>query len=293
MRRILVSFITVILAIGASTVFAPMAAADECVDVTVASGFRLLANRAPVAGPYAVDLPAGNYHLVVTSFDEQHAMDDPPVQLAEQWYFTTDTGFTSPATPDLSDALVSDQFDLGVFSVPASTSITFYHAQGGPGAQSVTPTVHFICEQTPETTTTVTPTTAPTTTAPTTVTTTTTAPTTTAPTTTAPTTTAPTTVTTTTTAPTTTAPTAAPTTTVEPPGAVLPSSSVAPTTEPAEVTTTTEKQGEVLPITITPDTPGGDLARTGGGLQALWIALLLISSGVVVVAIARRPATTA
>ena len=268
MRRILVSFITVILAIGASTVFAPMAAADECVDVTVASGFRLLANRAPVAGPYAVDLPAGNYHLVVTSFDEQHAMDDPPVQLAEQWYFTTDTGFTSPATPDLSDALVSDQFDLGVFSVPASTSITFYHAQGGPGAQSVTPTVHFICEQTPETTTTVTPTTAPTTTAPTTV-------------------------TTTTTAPTTTAPTAAPTTTVEPPGAVLPSSSVAPTTEPAEVTTTTEKQGEVLPITITPDTPGGDLARTGGGLQALWIALLLISSGVVVVAIARRPATTA
>ncbi len=283
MRRILL-FITVLtLATTGATLTGSPAGAVDCASVTVAPGDRLLANKAPVGGPYSIDLPAGEYRLVVSSTDSHHA-DGALTQEYEIWYFTLDSGFTSPVTPDLPDELVTLQFDLGVFTIAASTSITFHHGVQGPGAQSVTPAVQFVCAQTPDTT-------VPETTAPET-----TAPETTAPETTAPETTAPDT-----TAPDTTAPdaSAAPTTAPvdsQPPGSVLPSPSIVnPTTTEAPTTdqpTTTAKRGEVLPIVITPDEPGGDLARTGGDLDILWIAVLLLGAGVLATAVGKVIAPT-
>lgn len=278
MRRAMVFLTTFALALLVTVVASPSAAADGCSDLSVASGFRLLANRAPVTGAYSVDLPAGDYRLIASSFDEVHPTGAD--QQNETWYFTTDSGYTSPVVPDLPTGQTSASFDMGVITVPASTTITFHHGASGPGAQSVSPSVQLICASTPETT--VPETTLPEVTAPDSR----------APDTTPEPSVAPTTVPQTTTAPVPTAPPSTDPPEPTPPGAVLPAPSIVapPTTAPAvvEPSPTTTEQGAVLPITITPDPPGGgDLARTGGGVQGVWLATFLIAAGVVLVAMTR------
>ena len=101
----------------------------------------------------------------MASADDHHPTVEG-LQTAEQWYFTTDSGFTSPTTPDLPDSELAATFDMGVYSIPETASITFHHAQGGSGAQSVTPSVSFVCGAQAPTTTESAPTTAAPTTAP-------------------------------------------------------------------------------------------------------------------------------
>ena len=305
-KRILVFVLSLVAGLIATVAMPASAAADDaCVESVLTPSDQLIGNRIPVIGPYDVAVPAGDYRIVVTSSDLQHLEADPPFQPAETWFFATDSGYVSPVTPDLPDDEFSITIDLGVLTIPETSKITFFHAQEQPGAHSVTPSVSFLCPAdggptsttTPETTipdTTVPDTTVPDTTLPET-----TVPETTSPETTVPASTAPETTVPATTAPETSAPATPPATSA--PGVVSPTTVVAPTTTeavgevlpapsivrpPDDDAPATTAPGAVLPITVTPGTPAdGDLARTGGSLVGVWVALLLIVAGGVSMAI--------
>ncbi|MFT7648657.1 MAG: hypothetical protein ACI8Y4_003409 [Candidatus Poriferisodalaceae bacterium] len=95
----------VFIAIAALTVGAavPAQAQTSCSDVLVDSGVTLVNPGVVTAGPIAVNISAGSYRLVMTSEDPLHSAGHQTDQMHEQWSFHTNTGYSSPTTPDLAD----------------------------------------------------------------------------------------------------------------------------------------------------------------------------------------------
>lgn len=90
------------------------------------------------AGPFSVNVPAGTYDIVVSTW---LGFEELPAQTMEQWYFTTDSGYTSPITNDPSPELLWNQAFEGQ-TIGDTTSVTLHHK--APGMESVN-SVHPIC----------------------------------------------------------------------------------------------------------------------------------------------------
>lgn len=131
------------IAVALPLLVAQGAAALPCDDVTVDAQVKLINGRVSTLGPFTVTLPAGDYRIMMTSTDSMHAPEYQPHQTGEQWFFTTDTGYRSPTTPDLAEGSGTATFDMGVVALPETTSVTFHHAGTVPGANSVVPRVVF------------------------------------------------------------------------------------------------------------------------------------------------------
>ena len=114
-------------------------------------------------GPFTLSVPAGTYEITMSSW---LGFTDDPAQTMEQWFFTTDSGYTSPLTTDSAELVFTDVATSQ--TLPATSSITLRHK----GNTGVTNSVHPLCiglrsVAAPVTTTTAAPTTttaAPTTT---------------------------------------------------------------------------------------------------------------------------------
>lgn len=102
-------------------------------------GTRLLNDGiSNTAGPFAIELPAGTYDVLVQSHDAHDLHPGQSEQTQEQWYFTLDSGYVSPVTTDVADDsnIAIDEFDGQ--DIAASTSITLQHLGQG-GTNSVDP----------------------------------------------------------------------------------------------------------------------------------------------------------
>jgi len=88
-------------------------------------------------GPVSVNVPAGTYEITMSSWLGTH---DDPAQTMEQWYFTTDAGYTSPLTTDSSPNLVFTDV-VQTQTLGATTSVTLFHK----GNTGVTNSVHPLC----------------------------------------------------------------------------------------------------------------------------------------------------
>jgi len=110
-------------------------------------------------GPVAIDLPAGVYDIVMTSFDPTHGPGLFVDQLNESWFFTLDNGYTSPTTPDFGDSEPGVSILVPSVALDAATAVTAQWAGVLPSSDSVHATVSFTCARQTI------PTTAPTTTA--------------------------------------------------------------------------------------------------------------------------------
>lgn len=90
------------------------------------------------AGPFALLLPAGTYDVSTASFDPHSSQVGISDQPMEQWYFTLDSGFTSPFTSDIppNADMVSDSW-RGL-AIGESASLMLHH-QGSGGVNSVWP----------------------------------------------------------------------------------------------------------------------------------------------------------
>lgn len=102
-------------------------------------GTRLLNDGiSTTAGPYSIELPAGTYNVMMSSYD---AHDEHPGQIDqpyEQWYFTLDSGFTSPLSTDVPDDATTTVDTFENMVIGAATSITVHH-RGLGGINSVEP----------------------------------------------------------------------------------------------------------------------------------------------------------
>ena len=234
------------------------AAALPCDDVTVSTQVRLINGRASTLGPFTVTLAAGDYRVIMTSADAMHAPGYQPSQTGEQWYFTTDSGYRSPTTPDLAEGSGAATFDMGIVTLPETTSVTFHHASTVPGANSVVPGVVFESQIPPcgPTTTTQTSTTQTSTTQ-----------------------------TSTTQGQTSTSLSTSTSTAISTPGSVLPSSTVKSSV--VSVPTT-----NVVPQVDGGDNPG-TLPRTGGELTYAVVGAAMVLVGLVLTAAVRATATPA
>lgn len=102
-------------------------------------GTRLLNDGiSNTAGPFAVELPAGTYDVLMQSHDAHDEHPGQVEQTQEQWYFTLDSGYVSPVTTDVADEsnTVVDEFDGQ--DITESASITLHHLGQG-GVNSVDP----------------------------------------------------------------------------------------------------------------------------------------------------------
>lgn len=96
----------------------------------------LIAPSPATGGPFSVSVPAGTYDIVVWSW---LGLEDFPTHVNERWYFTTDSGYTSPLSTDSSPELITaDLFSNQTLG--ATSSITVHHsAPGSAEANSVHP----------------------------------------------------------------------------------------------------------------------------------------------------------
>jgi LPXTG-motif cell wall-anchored protein len=143
-RRSVVAFVLVVAgttALGANAAQAQV----PCADVTIASNEKLYMPDHLSSAAFAVNVPAGDYRILATSSDAVHADGFQVEQTAEQWRFVTDSGFVSAATADLAEGVTEATFDLGVVTLPVTSSITFRHAQLGSSAGSVQPSLKLAC----------------------------------------------------------------------------------------------------------------------------------------------------
>lgn len=90
------------------------------------------------AGPFAIELPAGTYDVLMQSHDAHDEHPGQTEQTQEQWYFTLDSGYVSPVTSDVADEsnIAVDEFDDQ--DIAESASITLHHLGQG-GVNSVDP----------------------------------------------------------------------------------------------------------------------------------------------------------
>ncbi len=104
-------------------------------------GTRLLNNGiSNTAGPFTIEtLPAGTYDIIVQSYDAHDEHPGQTDQTAEQWYFTLDSGYTSPLSTDIPDASnhTIDVWDAQVIDT-AATTVTLHH-RGEGNVNSVDP----------------------------------------------------------------------------------------------------------------------------------------------------------
>jgi hypothetical protein len=165
--------------------FAPVAGAQEsdggstvntavCTDVTIGMDTPMYPPFV-TSSPYSVSVPAGTYRIHAVSHDLLHEDGYQPEERQESWSFSTNTGYSSPVTPDLSETSKSVTFDLGEVTFDAAVSSITFHWRGVVSdVDSVRPGLTLSCfvnaaAATTEVPTTVAPTTvAPTTEAPTT-----------------------------------------------------------------------------------------------------------------------------
>lgn len=95
--------------------------------------------------PVAIDLPNGEYRLVLTSTDPNHNFRGQPRQPDERWILEgldADgvVGFTSAATRDLPDALDEIIVDVGIVTVTDIVSVRAQHAKISDMGNSIIPT---------------------------------------------------------------------------------------------------------------------------------------------------------
>ncbi len=218
------------------------------ISIAFAENTLLMAPNRGSQGPFSIDIPAGTYDITVQTW---LGFEDFPTHTMEQWYFTTDSGYTSPITTDYSPELIGGEI-FADQTIPASTSITLFHKAGdGAVPNSVHPLCVGLTAVTPPTTTTTT--------------------------------------TTTTTAPETTTTTAAPetTTTTEAPtddgdagvgGAAQTSTTTTTTTTAAPTTTTTATAAAPAELALTgPDDLSFSLGLVGASLTLAGAAALVAS----------------
>lgn len=123
------------------------------ISIAFAENTLLMAPNRGTQGPFSIDIPAGTYDITVQTW---LGFEDFPTHTMEQWYFTTDSGYTSPITTDYSPDLVGGEIFAGQ-TIPASTSITLFHKAGdGAVPNSVHPLCVGLTAVTPPTTTTTT-----------------------------------------------------------------------------------------------------------------------------------------
>jgi len=106
-------------------VFRPTDRTCSTSDHSIAFGeeVTLIAPTPSMQGPFNISIPAGTYDITVSSW---LGFEDYPDDTMEQWYFSTNSGYTSPLTTDSSPELtVNDLFSSQ--TVPEATSITVHH----------------------------------------------------------------------------------------------------------------------------------------------------------------------
>ena len=118
----------------------PAAAAANCGTISFSfEGTRLINDGiSHRAGPFTINLPAGNYDVVLRSSDTHSEQTDQVDQEAERWWFELDSGWQSVATTDLPDELDANMTLLMAQEIPASSSITLHHLGQG-GVNSINP----------------------------------------------------------------------------------------------------------------------------------------------------------
>ena len=84
------------------------------------------------AGPFTISLPAGTYDVTMVSHDAHDEHPGQDEQTQEQFYFTLDSGYTSPPSNDIPTEVNDMTTVVGAQEIGASTSITVHHlGQGG------------------------------------------------------------------------------------------------------------------------------------------------------------------
>lgn len=122
----------------------------------------LMAPTPSMQGPFNISIPAGTYDITVSSW---LGFEDYAPDVMEQWYFSTDSGYTSPLTTDTSPELIANDL-FSNQTIPATTSITLHHRSPSSAQPN---SVHALCigfraVAAPQTTSAPTTTAAPTTT---------------------------------------------------------------------------------------------------------------------------------
>ncbi|MDW3180213.1 MAG: hypothetical protein R8J94_22765 [Acidimicrobiia bacterium] len=97
------------------------------------AGTRLLNDGiSETAGPFAIELPAGTYDIRLDSHDAHDEHPGQDEQTQEQWYFSLDSGYSSPASHDVADDQNFSVTEFYGVEIPASTAITVHHlGEGG------------------------------------------------------------------------------------------------------------------------------------------------------------------
>ncbi|MEM7341917.1 MAG: vWA domain-containing protein [Actinomycetota bacterium] len=95
--------------------------------------------------PVAIDLPDGQYQLVLTSTDPNHRIPTQPSQPDERWVLEGldadgTVVFTSATTRDLPDALHEIIVDVGTITATGVVSVRARHASVGTEGNSIIPT---------------------------------------------------------------------------------------------------------------------------------------------------------
>lgn len=98
----------------------------------------LIAPSPNMSGPYTVDIPAGTYDITVSSW---LGLEDYVDHTDEQWYFSTNSGYTSPLSTDSSPELITNDL-FSNQTVGATTSITLHHKSPSSAQPN---SVHPLC----------------------------------------------------------------------------------------------------------------------------------------------------
>ena len=90
------------------------------------------------AGPFVISMPAGTYDITLHSFDDHAAHPGQVEQTQEQWYFSLDSGYSSPASSDIALESNSSVDTIRGAVIEDTTAITVRHLGEG-GINSVAP----------------------------------------------------------------------------------------------------------------------------------------------------------
>jgi hypothetical protein len=135
-------------------VFRPTDRTCSTSDHSIAFGeeVHLQAPSPSTQGPFSISVPAGTYDITVSSW---LGFEDYPDHTMEQWYFSTDSGYTSPLSTDSSPELIVNNL-YSSQTLPATTSITLHHrSPSSAQPNSIHPLcIGFRAVAPPETTTT-------------------------------------------------------------------------------------------------------------------------------------------
>jgi len=83
------------------------------------------------AGPFAIDLPAGTYDIVMMSNDNHPTADYQPDQTQEQWFVRLDNGYQSPPTLDIPSDQERVTTTFTDVTIARATAISVHHLQEG------------------------------------------------------------------------------------------------------------------------------------------------------------------